>query len=263
MKKVCLGLISVALLWCASGCKTSEIDDPIIVPQVEKEFFLEMREQPGASPRPLRIDLRTVKVQDCVNTSIRYDLLELPSRYRLDIHGIQSPADCIPGAAQARESAVMPSAPNGLYGFDVNLRSIISNQGILKVFDDFYILEMNTEEGLVIANKQLRRIPDFTIWGYVAYSAPSMGAVATNFVNDVSAISNVASFPPGYYGHFTIPSGGGQISINGSPADLTTRSFVHRYSGNIDDLRSLVNAYRSAHGALIQIKLQTITGESL
>ncbi len=263
MKKIYIWIACACLCWAAPGCKTNDIEDPIIVPEVKKEFIVEIMEQPGPAPRNLQINLRTVKAQDCLNTDIRYDLLELPARYRLDIHEIEVPADCMPGAVQARDSALMAPPANGLYGFDINLRNTVSNQGTLTAMDDRYILDMHTVEGLVIPNTHLRRIPNFTIWGYIASFSLATGNAVNSFVNEVAALSDVASFPPGYYGHFTIPSGSGPIAVNDTPQSLAQRTFVYRFSGNLDDLRSLVQNYRNTHGGLIQIRLQTISGESL
>lgn len=253
-----LGLLLAAI---GVGCKLSDIEDPIVVSKVEKEFFVEMREQLGPSPRNLSILLRTIKVQDCLNSGIRYDLAEMPSRIRIDIDGIRTPTDCMPGAAPARETIDLdPIAPT-LINFDINLKNTVNNQGLLGITQDAYTLDLETEEGLVLVNKQLRRIPDLTIWGYVTYTTVQGQVHAANFVNELAGISDITSFLTGSYGHFTVlPS---SIQISGSPSTPNIRTFVHRYSGNMDDLRNLVQSHRNQPDVNIEIKLTTASGESI
>lgn len=263
MRKIYSAITGLCLIAAGTGCNLTDIEDPIIVPAVEKEFFVEMREQLGTPPRNLSVWLRTIKVQNCLNSSIRYEIAETPSRIRIDIEGINTPTDCMPGAAQARETIEVSPLVPGLISFDINLKNTVNNQGTLHITPEVYTLNLATEEGLVITNNQLRRIPDHTIWGYVTYSLPPGQIVAGNFINELAALSSAGSFTPGNYGYFSVPSTGSSFGISESPADPNIRTFVHRFTGNMDDLRSLVQSYRNDHGSLIQIKLTTSTGESI
>lgn len=252
--------VYIAILW-TGGCTVKEIDKPIIVPQVEKEFLIEMREEPGPAPRRLAFSLRTIKLQECLNTGIRHQLSSIPSRYRLDILGLLQPSDCIPGVdyAKAQSSTEMPA--EGLYNFEVLLGNTVSNEGVLHVEGKTISLDLDTDEGIILVNPILLRIPEFTIWGYVGFSEPSLAPLAEGFVNEVGARAGVGNFVPGHYGHFSIPMGTGDIKITGSPSHLLLRPFVFRFTGNFDDLERLVAEYRQQYGAQLDIKISAITGE--
>ncbi len=243
-----------------AACRTDTPDDPIIVPEVEKEFIVEMRERPGLAPRSLQLHLRTVKNQDCTDLGIQYEWTTAPASLRLDILGIRRPANCTPGQAPAQEVVHAGALPDGLYDINIKLRNAVANTGTLLLTEEACYLNMRAEEGLIIPIKQLRRVPEHIIWGYVGFSAPSMASAANNFVNELTAMSTTHGLGPGHYGHFQIPSSSGSPVITGAPIDLNLRSFVYRFTGNTDDLRNLVQAYRNTHGNLMQIRLQSIQG---
>ncbi len=254
-----------AIYFCAMlglvACSADEPDDPIIVPEVEKEFVVEMRERPGPTPRNLQLHLRTVKNQDCEDLGIQYEWSVALASLRLDILGIRRPANCTPGQAPAQETVTAGALPEGLYDINIKLRNAIANTGTLQLTEEVYYLNMRAEEGLIIPIKQLRRIPEHIIWGYVGFSAPSMATTATGFINELAAISTAHGLNAGHYGHFQISSGSGSPVITGAPIDLNLRTFVYRFTGNTDDLRNLVQAYRNTYGNLLPIRLQSINGQ--
>ncbi|MBX2928455.1 MAG: hypothetical protein KF852_11510 [Saprospiraceae bacterium] len=261
MKKI-YGCFFLLLLSAAVGCKKNDIAEPIIISEVEKEFFVEMQERLGPSPRSLQMNLRTIKVQDCLDAGIQYDLSITPALIQLDLADIVLPPNCDPGAAPARETALIGFVPIGNQNFDINLRNTVNNKGTLTVTADAYTLRMATEEGLVIPTKQLRRIPDFTIWGYITYNSATGVEIAQNFYQELALLSAPSTFAIGHYGYFAVPGGAAQPIIADSPPAAALRSFVFRFIRNPDDLRNLVQRYRTDYSQHIQIKLLNDTGES-
>lgn len=252
-----LGLMAVFI----SACSFDNTGDPIIVPEVEKEFQIELREQLGPSPRGLQVLLQTVQWQPCLNATIAQELLPAPGLIRIDIAGIELPDNCIPGSAPARDTILVGALANNNLPFEVNLKNTISNEGTLRITDEIYALNLGAEKGLVVPFKQLRRIPDYTIWGYVGYGSPSAASIAGQFVNEIFVRSVSANLQAGNYGYFSVAPGSGNITIADSPSDLTLRPFAFRYTGNVDDLRSLAEVYRNQYGTLLQIRLVAVTGE--
>lgn len=244
-----------------TSCSLDNTGDPIIIPEVEKEFQVSLREQLGPAPRRLEVLLQTVKLQPCLDAAITHELLPAPGLIRIDIDGIHLPDNCMTGTAPARDTITLDQLANNNYLFEINLKRTISNEGSLRISAETYTLNLGLEKGLILPYKQLRRIPDYTIWGYVAHGSPSAAGIAGQFVNELSARSAPANLQAGHYGHFSVASGSGSITVADSPADLTLRPFAFRYTGNVDDLRSLTEAYRNQYGNLLQIKLLAVTGE--
>lgn len=257
---IVLPIFIIALF--AGACTPNEIDKPIIVPQVEKEFLISMMEAPGPAPRQLLFKMQTIALQECLDVSIRHQLLWTPSRYRLDILGLIQPAVCIPDSAYGVGEGIIEMPPTGLHNFDILLGNTISNEGVLILEDRKISLEMTSNEGIILSNPVLQRIPEFTIWGYAGFSNPSLVSTAQNFVNEVASRSGVGNFIPGNYGHFSIQAGSGGIEILESPENIQLKPFVFRYTGNLEELRTLVNQYRQQFGASIELRIQAITGET-
>lgn len=260
--KHCYSLILYGLLAVfTTACSFDPTGDPIIIPEVEKEFQLELREQLGPAPRSIQILLQTVQLQPCLNATISHELLSAPGSIRIDIAGIELPDNCMAGAAPARDTLPLNLPAGNNFLFEVNLKNTISNEGTLRITDNAYTINLGPEKGLVIPNKQLRRIPDYTIWGYVGHSSPSAASIAGQFLNELFIRSASANLQAGHYGYFSVAPGSGNMTITDSPADLTLRPFAFRYTGNVDDLRSLVESYRNQYGSLLQIRLVAVTGE--
>jgi len=253
-------LMVAALL---QGCSLDELEAPLIVSEIPQEFSVTLRELPGPEPRNLQLWLQTIDLQDCEEVGIRYDFWPTPGRFRLDISGLAKPAQCLPANKPALEKIDMGVLANGDYQIGINLRNTITNQGRLTRSNASYTLLMETEQGISVPYRQLLRIPSQTIWGYVAYTSPMMVSVASAFISELSGLAPNAALSPGNYGYFWIPSGNGQADIRESPDDMAQRTFVQRFAGNMDDLQALVQAYRTAHGNMLEIKVFAISGEVL
>lgn len=243
---------------CLAGCQLGAPEDPIIIPDVEKEFTLDLWENLGVDKRELVFLIQTVKNQNCQNYQIECYLEQKNKDWALSISKIVPPEVCQPGSSPAKNTVNAGQVYPSTIKFAVDLRETIVNQGMLNVTEESYKLSLFSQNGLQVSKTELLRIPSSAIWGYVAYQSNAK-ANADKFIQEINAISTPVSYKKGYYGHFSITDKG--TTINGQPNDLPITTFVRQYVLDRSKLSELVERHRSANGENLKITLLTGFGD--
>jgi len=254
----------VAVILCTSSCELSELSDPIVVSDVEDEFKIIPWERLSPEGRTFEFRLETLAVQDCKSASISHQLNINGNQISLSIREIDAPKDCDPGTDPALGVANAGELSPRFYELTIDLKNTVFNEGQLSVFGDRYVIDMESTEGFEIANRELRRVPEQTIWGYVTYPKNEDQGLAEDLLSDIDSISQTRDFTSGHYGYFRINDNStNKVTIAGHPNTLNLKQFIYQYEENLDDLATLVEGYRNQYGEQLDIRLYTWTGEEL
>lgn len=246
-------LAGLVLLLSLSACELANIGDPIVVADVEDEFYIMPLEQLTPGERPLQFDIETISDEPCANAVIDARLTKVSYQLRLSLKDIIAPSDCIPGAAPARTRLGAGALPSGYYRLTIDLKGEVVNEGQITVRGDRYLIEMESTNGFTLPYKELLRIPENTVWGYVVYDTEADAPLASEFQESLAAISEEGDFTQGQYGHFQVA--GEQVAVREAPKTLRIRQFAYEYAGADDVLTQLVEQYREAHSAQLEIHL--------
>lgn len=231
------------------GCKLDSLGDPIVVPDVEREFYIDLWENLYPESRELVFKIETVQAQDCENATISYNLNRTGNTVKLSLNAISTPADCQQGPAQIFASAPAGRLNGGLYTTKIDLKNTVFNEGQLTVTGDAYHLDMNTDYGFIFRHKSLLRVPEQTYWGYLPYETPDQEALANAFINELQGSSIQHDFLAGYYGYFSVEPND-RVSIHEKSLEgVAYKSFLFKYEGSGANLRQQINAFRLLHGA--------------
>lgn len=245
MKKI----YPMAVLVCfsillAASCNLSSLNDPIVVPDVEDEFYLELWESFSAQGRQLEWKLRTIEPVDCEDALISFSFTQRAGQeLALSINEIVSPGDCVPPGAPAAATVEVGALPNGDYPVSVALRATVSREGELSVSQDLYQIEVATGGGIIPLRNELHRIPEGTIWGYASYSPDR--AVAQAFEDELRALSSSQGLALGYYGYFRVEPGELEMLGAGQPAEGAVVFQRQLEAANRDAVVSLIESYRA------------------
>lgn len=255
---VCMLLIVTII----AGCELAAPKDPIIVAKVEDEFYIDMWEKlDGPSGRNLIVKIESIKNEDCLNYRMDYFFSRVGNRLKISLNNIIKPADCIPGEAPVKAGVDAGSLPSGTYEFDIDFKSLVENKGRLSVNAESYLLDMKSEDGIVLLRNELLRVPNNTIWGYVTFQQGQDEAIANEFLTDLEALSKTVTYPAGYYGHFTISPLDGKVFIHQQPITPNIKTFLLDYSDSETSLKNLLAEYRQNHGSQLTIKLINAKGK--
>jgi hypothetical protein len=200
----CLFLLSL------STCRKDKEANVIV--NIADDFYIDMFENISNGEQRFELKVSTIAMQSCLNYLIDYDVTIDKESHTIEliINDLITPGDCLEGSSSAKLTVPFGYLPVGFYIFNINLKNAVFNTGRLAVFEDQYLLEMNTDYGIEIVNDLLYRIPQNTLWGYVAYANSSSTTAGENFLSDFENLNSINSvegntlYPFGYYGYFDL-----------------------------------------------------------
>lgn len=229
-------LIGIFCFSCSKDVQDTQFD-------VEKDFSVEMRENLSEAGNTLLFFVQTLHNQDCTDTEIETDLRKNDRTVALSFLSIITPDDCTPGEAPATAAVDAGDLAVRDYEFKIDLRGEVESTGRLNVLSDRYVVSLNEELGFDFKQKELLRIPRYTIWGYVNHREEAE-ETAKSFTDDLRQVAEPLALPLGYYGWFRVTEVG--ISqVVGQPATDENLLFLLQFDGNEATLQFLLDEFRA------------------
>ncbi len=257
--KLLTGLMS--LLFIASSCKEDKLGDPIIVSNIKKEFYLDITEILSPGQRTTQFKVQTIENGECLNGTIDFDFTHIGNRLTILLNEVISPDDCIPGIAPSTADVTAGALNAGFYLFHFDLRNTVKNNGTLIVEDNRYLLELETEEGVILLHKEIFRVPQNSVWGYIAYPEKSQETDANYIYDQLSFYGIDPDLEKGYYGFFTINSTEPGIELNNTPDMQFHKPFIFSYDGDWNYIKAIAEDLSVAYPE-ITIKMFDDKGRS-
>jgi hypothetical protein len=205
-----------------------------------------------------------VEPQPCENNVIDYSSNVSSEGLLLYLHEIITPANCITAESFIHADASFGFLNNGTYRVEVTLKDVIQNLGTLTVTPDAYTLNLETQDGIELKNKVLRRIPKGYLWGYVGFSdAAQGGPKASSFLTELGSKATSRTLPEGNYGYFIINENN-QLAFVSAPGFVNFQTFFFKYDGPISEVEALLNSYRAGQNEqAFKITMYTADGREL
>jgi hypothetical protein len=246
--------LAVLIILLLGSCQLEKLQDPIVITTIENEFYIDIQEYLHPTNRQLRFNIRTIKDQECLNSSIETDYVSAGRQVSLSINSIVPPADCKEGMAPATNETWAGQLSPGIYNFEVALRNTVVNKGKLVVEAERYIINMETQEGIIFLHNNLQKIPSDAFWGYVICKeneCADLQQALTEKLNGLAAPANTI-YRPGYYGYFEInnnTSNGRNLFLIDPPTVDSYFPILYQLTNDIDEnrLKSLLDDFRAEH----------------
>lgn len=235
------------------------------MPDVEDEFYIELSEVFDNGDRSMNWKLRTIEPVDCEGASISFSFKrEAGQVLSLSINEILAPNDCDPAEEPARAVVEVGVLETGPYPVSVALRETLNQDGVLKVYDQFYQLELESGNGIIPLRDRLYRIPDHTIWGFIDHQGiESLILAADAFMSELTQITEEQTLTNGHYGYFGVADNGRQITFPDDEAMplATTYRFQRAISPDQKtEVTALISTYRENYEGLV-VKVFNTFGE--
>lgn len=258
LKNTSLGALLFLLIFIL-GCKDEPIEEGVDV-TIENEFKILLWESLGDSSRTLSLNLETIKSEFCENTLIDITSSIIGSDISITIHDIPAP-DCPSPTYTAKANLEVGSLNSQSYKTVISLKDVIENEGTLAIEDNYYELTMNAFNGIVIPESRLYKVPENTIWGYVATDDNSADSVVDGFISEIDDVTSSQEYIDGYYGYFSALHNKLTI-LNQDISQSSNRAFGFSYSGDNSDLINILSTYRSQY-IDVDFRIFTSQGEEL
>lgn len=252
----------IGILLLLLACEKKVQEPSILLADLDDEFKIGMWEVLGEEERKLNFLLETIQEQDCENQSIKTSLSKQDNNFILNIEEITKPQaqECIPKQTTAKGTSPFGEMDGGVYELQINLKSEVINKGKLLVSQKKYEILMDSDFGFFLPNPVLHRIPEGTVWGYLAYNDQVDETIASEFIQRLSEFTVPANLEKGYYGHFEL---GEEFELHQKPIEEHWAAFLLRTTGQTIQIRKTINQFRNNYSDKITIKLWTSEGEEI
>ena len=229
---------------------------------IEDEFELSLSEKLTIGENTsLLMDISSLREFDCEN----YSLLSNSSVFvgkiiEVSVSELMTPDNCVPGLAPAMGQVTFNALVLGNYDLTVSLVNQIENRGTLSVYPNYYEIQLEEENGILLPYTKLHKIPQQTIWGYVGYEDNDIN-VASELLNDMyQSLETVSNISNGNYGHFQFNDG--QVELPKEKISATRHlTFIYHLTTPIEELKIKVEeVYCPQYQSQIDLKIYTSDG---
>ncbi len=251
------------ILVMAGACRSGDEPRPIYV-DLEDAFQLDLFESLDFTTRQFQLLLTTLDPLPCQNYELDYATYHTGTQLQIQLNSLIPPeGECITPPSPLTAAIALGYLIPNVYELDILIQDVLVYSGVLEVRPDRYMLYFPSGQGIKLVHKELYRIPNYAIWGYVAYDELQLEGPANDFLQELESISVSWQVVEGYYGYFSIDTLGQPVFD--PPADaLYVRPFFRIYDdGSREELIQLLGAYRTQWGSQLDIVLYTHWGERL
>ncbi len=238
------------LLMCflfTTSCR-KDLGDKETIIAIDKEFEIIPWEKLDESGGTLQLRLATIHNQECGGTRINYSTDALNNQLTVTLKSLSYPVTCNGFAAPARDTIDLASLKKGDIPLRLTLKGVIINDGILHVEEGRYWFEMKKENGISMPKKEVLRVPQGAIWGFISNDNGQDERFA-QMMDSLKTISTPLSMVAGDYGYFNF--NGTDISAIATKF-VTQRPNIRRFglrqTGTKEQLNSILKYFRTVAG---------------
>jgi hypothetical protein len=259
----CLFFLCIASVLLPS-CRAAADDEPVIIVSTEPEFVVDLFEHRDAVDGHPTFGLwvETLRDYDCAGYVLDAPVVISASSIDVEFRALVRPDPCVGPPQPVRQFVPVAPLAGSSYRFVLHLGQPLANEGELAVSDGLYSLSMpGPLQGVDFRQRALRHIPDSLVWGYVRLPSAQADAPAAAFIADLKTLSAEAQLTPAYYGYFTVT---GTQDVLLHPAFAPAGNYLHfvrRLAASPDELRGLLQQYRSAGSEALEVQCWSSWGE--
>ena len=161
-------LIALAAgFFLTTSCSKNNGDKETIV-AIDKEFEIVPWEKLDDLGGTLQLRIATIQNQECGGTRINYATNSLNNQLTVSLKSLAYPLTCNGFAEPARDTINLSNLKKGDLPFNLTLKDVVINDGILHVEEGRYYFEMKKENGISMPKKEILRVPQGAIWGFIS-----------------------------------------------------------------------------------------------
>jgi len=228
-----------------TACQPDETSPEIRI-NISDELKVELWEVLSPTQRMLELRVSTLEELDCENYSLSFSLNQTINNSIVSINNIDPPSECIIGQAPASSQIDIGRFQEGDHSIELNLKdSEITNLGLLKVRQNFYELEMESDHGFYLPWKVLNKIPEDLIWGYLTIEGSAdQTAILEEFNTKIAPlVDNIILFD-GEYGYFEVEDRRA-IAIKDQDNTISQNIFLFKRTGTPNNVKAVLDNLRS------------------
>ena len=226
---------------------------------IDSDIVIRMSEELGNPTRSFEFGLLTDKAYPCVNYSLITNSKTTTNKISIEVFGINTPSICFTAIGPAGSTIPVMSIQNKTYDIEFKIGTNISTGKLICTSNEFK-LQMNDLLQIKINGPVLKRVPVNTIWGTVGYHNATSIDKVNEFISNIKAAgATEATFEDGNYNYFEIDNG--KIKEPTNSGYWFTKTFIYKFSGDKNLIRSIVKDYGKNFGDFMSISIHGYLGE--
>ena len=245
-----------------TSCQPDEVSPEINI-NISDELQIELWEVLDRNQRMLELRVSTFEQLDCENYSIAFSSYQTINNSVISINNIVAPNQCVTGQAPATNQVDLGQFSEGDHSIELNLKdSEITNLGLLKVRENFYELEMESDHGIFLPWKVLNSVPEDLLWGYLTFEENADQEAIIEAFNTRMApwIDNIILFD-GEYGYFNVENRRA-IAIKDRQETISENLFVFKQAGPSVEIKAVLDGLRSDFSEQFKVRVLFSDGSS-
>ena len=239
-------IVLAANFLLTTSCRKNLGDKETII-AVDKEFEIVPWEKLDEQGGTLQLRIATIQNQECGGTHINYAVDALNNQLTVSLKSLVYPLTCNGFAEPARDTISLSNLKKGEIPFKLTLKDVVINDGILHVEDGRYSFVMKKENGISIPKKEILRVPQGAIWGFIS-NDNGQDERFTQMIDSLKTISTPLSIPTGDYGYFNYTGTDIGIAAKFITQRPNIRRFIFRQTGTKEQLNSILKYFRTVAG---------------
>jgi hypothetical protein len=229
-----------------TSCK-KDISDKETIVVIDKEFEITPWEKLDELGGTLQLRIATIQNQECGGTRINYATNAFFNQLTVSLKSLAYPLTCNGFAEPARDTISLSNLKKGDIPFNLTLKDVVINNGVLHVEEGRYLFEMKKENGISMPKKEILRVPQGAIWGFIA-NDNGQDERYTQMLDSLKVISTPLSMPAGDYGYFNYTGTDIGIAAKFTTSKPNIRRFILRQTGTKEQLNATLKYFRSVAG---------------
>jgi hypothetical protein len=246
MKKIFTGML---LTLVVGGCKKELDNSSTTEVKVKKEFDIQLWEKLTPNGGELQLIVNSIEPQACPDIHLDSYVSTTDNKVTVTLKSFVVPTHCAGPATHTSDTLSIGQLSNGNYKLSINLKDVVLNGGSLYINPNLYIVGLQSENGISMPSKQLARIPENTIWGYVNHES-SAANKAQAFMDSLKSICQPTSLLNGKYGYFEVINEALKMPTTVQYRHPIAKTFFFKYEGNEAKLERLIQSFRLNNNAL-------------
>ncbi|MBE0639101.1 MAG: hypothetical protein IH598_11325 [Bacteroidales bacterium] len=196
----------------------------------------------------------------CTNYFINYNYSNDLGNLEIHLKNIEVTDFCLTAAGPATAQMNLGIYQMGAYQVLIKVVNA-ENSGTLQVTPSQYILTINDPQMLTQLTDTLNRIPENTIWGYVAYNEEEYMSVAAACLDSIEQHGAVPiSLDQGNFGYFSLNEEGEINLIDQAEAKFSI-GFIYEFEGSDEEINSVIRYFYINHYDEVFLFIRNDDGE--
>lgn len=211
--------------------------------------------------RNLRLVFYTEKEYPCINHIIRYTNSSTASNFDITLVDVESQTLCLDETGPAKAVVELGLLPSGTFPLNIAVADSV-NLGALEISPDKYVISIQNPKMLEVKYDTLLRIPDYTVWGVIAFSDSTGFPVRDMFLDTLEtqgAVPDTLNY--GNYGYFKTDSNG-VILITDNGGWVYAEPFVYQYTEDWIEIGKIVQYFAFTYPGDIFVYIYNYQGQA-